>query len=271
MYKTVHLPNGTHAHSWTREGSSRAIIVQHGLGEHALEYLSKHNRIISRFLDRGLNVYAVDFDSHDEKDHDLYVSDLTKSIENHFYLVKHVFGIEKKPIYLFGHSLGGLVTVINSIFFRNNISGIVLSSPMLGVDLLSCLAPMLRFVSRLSPKMTIFSIDRKDLTNKNTGKYKKEVIIKVPARFAASILIHCRNARDIFHKFEAPVLIVHGASDSVTNPKFSKMFFDKIRSKSKKITIYSGEKHEMIDDANGEKIINDVTSWILSEKKSQSL
>ncbi|KAL2801816.1 Alpha/Beta hydrolase protein [Aspergillus granulosus] len=148
-HKTISLPSNTIAHNWTPTNPNppRAILIlQHGFGEYAARYTVSHARLIPALTERNIDVWALDLQGHGRSpgEKGRGVVDVEQAVREHVWLCGYVVGIysgggrsdgdgiegrtegtieqltknttkananaQHPPIFLFGHSLGGLVT-----------------------------------------------------------------------------------------------------------------------------------------------------------------
>lgn len=63
----------------------------------------------------------------------------------------------------------------------------------------------------------------------------------------------------------APLLILHGANDRVTDPNISKFLYEKAASKDKTLKLYDGSYHCILEGESDKRIfevLDDITSWL---------
>ena len=63
----------------------------------------------------------------------------------------------------------------------------------------------------------------------------------------------------------APLLVLHGADDKVTDPKVSQFLYEKASSKDKTLKLYEGGYHCILEGETDERIFavhNDIISWL---------
>ena len=65
--------------------------------------------------------------------------------------------------------------------------------------------------------------------------------------------------------FSFALLVQHGSSDRVTDPKLSQALYDEASSKDKSILLYEGMWHSVSGETeeNVEKVLNDRIAWVL--------
>ena len=95
--------------TWNPEGEIKAgIIIVHGLGEHS----GRYSNVVNHMLPRGYALYGFDHIGHGKSDgqRELVESfaDYTDTLTTFAGMVKA--WLPDKPIFLLGHSMGGLIT-----------------------------------------------------------------------------------------------------------------------------------------------------------------
>ena len=176
------------------------IIISHGYGQHIHEYC----HISKEFNNNNYIVYGIDHQGHGLSDGDRgYFKNLMDLVNDLIYFSDFIYNKHNKnnnnitninnnnnvvdiPIYLFGHSMGGLVSMYAGLINQNNnnvnckykYKGIILSSPMLlpGKDEQINLTPFLTkiaiFIDKTFPKLPFIACYQKGLTNNKRMFYR---------------------------------------------------------------------------------------------------
>ena len=133
-HKTHTLPSGTTFHIWTPSLPSPSIatvILQHGYAEYAFRYLTSHSTLITHILAASYTIYALDLHGHGTSPgHPRAVVHVGKAVADHLALRR--YAVEQgggRPVVLFGHSLGGLITAGSVVQDPEGVDGVVLTSP----------------------------------------------------------------------------------------------------------------------------------------------
>lgn len=66
----------------------------------------------------------------------------------------------------------------------------------------------------------------------------------------------------------APLLVLHGAADKVTDPLVSKFLYDKANSKDKTLKLYEEGYHSILEGEPDDRILevmDDIISWLDSQ------
>jgi len=254
--------------SWSPEGTPRAaVILHHGLWDYSdyytpfAEELTKHD----------FAVYAFDMRGHGNSDGPRY---FIKSFDEYtadldVFLKRVRQRAPGKPIFLFGHSLGGLISATYVISHsENDLRGVVLSGAGLkeGHDVTPLLKALVPIIGAIAPKLPSYKPDF------NLGSRDKSVVEKklndplidhkgLPAHAGAEGLRAIASAQANMEKFTAPVLIMHGRDDHWTNPEGSQQLAKRASSKDKTLKMYEGFYHELLTDTHKSVVWNDIIAW----------
>ena len=147
--------------------------------------------------------------------------------------------------------MGGAVVIKYNVKYQleTNISGYVLLSPMCGID--DNLKPnpilinILLKLSKYYPTLQFLNTTDKI---KDSCKNEKYLIAKENCEYFYHEKVRLNTARECYysnlwiekygHLFNAPIYLLHGLDDLVTNPEFSIDFWIKVKNKEKKEFIY---------------------------------
>ncbi len=255
-----------HIVSHTIDNPKTNLVLVHGYAEHSARY--QHFYEAANLL--GINVYSFDLRGHGKSDGLMgYVpnlDDLVMDIErvmDHFQL--------KNKAFLMGHSLGGLIVSRYCLTQnQNNFKGLITSAAALEIDkdlspILQMLAPIL---GKILPKLKTEKLDTTYLTR---SKEIKEAYFADPlvynegtrARTGAEMLQGIKKTVPLFSKLTIPLLAMHGSSDGLTMPDGTIRFHKEARSTDKTLKIYDGLYHELVNEPEKTKVINDILTWIL--------
>ena len=120
--------------------SSADLVLVHGFTEGA----DKFNEVIYYFLQAGFNVWQIQQRGHGKsfrevKDTSLvHISDYRALVEDLHYFVEDIVKKNrtdaKRPLYLYGHSMGGGVSALYLETYPDDFQKAILTSPMLELD-----------------------------------------------------------------------------------------------------------------------------------------
>ena len=255
--------------SWLPDGAPKgAVILHHGLWDYS-DYYAPFAEELTRRL---YAVYAFDMRGHGHSDgdrsfvqsFDQYVADLDT------FLRRVRQRADGKPIFLFGHSLGGLISATYVLAnAHNDLRGVILSGAGLkeGHDVTLLLKTLVPIIGSIAPKLPSYKPEFA------FGSRDKAVVERklqdplidhkgLPARSGAEGLRAIANVQSKMEEFSAPVLIMHGTADRWTNPEGSRQLAARARSRDKTLKLYEGFYHELLTDTDKARVWNDVIGWI---------
>ena len=110
--------------TWQASNTKAVVVLVHGMGEHS----GRYNHVAKKLTENDFSVVAFDHFGHGKtsgkRGHnpsfEAVLESVTKTIEK----AKELF--PNKPIFLYGHSMGGNVVVNYSIRIKHQIKGVIL-------------------------------------------------------------------------------------------------------------------------------------------------
>lgn len=255
--------------TWTPDKTpARGVfVITHGLAEHSECYAS----LAKILAEDGWQVYAWDMRGHGRSEGKRgYVQSLSRYIDDlevFYHLVaKEASG---RNIVLFGHSMGGLVTIRYLQSKPVKYAALVLSSPLLG---LSMKVPALKEVAaRLAvkwlPTLTMYNeIKYEDLTRDEEvlKSYAKDNLRhdKISPGLFLSMLENMPLAMEHAGDIQGPVLMQVAGNDKLVNSDASREFFSRLPGKKNQLELYPESYHEAYNDLDRDKVIADLKKYI---------
>jgi acylglycerol lipase len=251
---------------WEPEGHPKAsIVICHGVNSHGGQYI----RAAEEFAAKGFAVTTLDLRGRGRSEGerfyvehiDDYVSDLSQTIEAARARHPHL------PLYLLGHSAGGVTSCSYALDYQDRIDGLICESfafkvyaPDIALKLLEGASHVIPHVHVLQLKFEDFTRDPQWLAELNADPLIAGEVQPV-ATVAALARADERLERE-FGRITLPVLIMHGTADKATRPEGSQQFFDNAGSADKELKIYEGYAHDLLNDLGREQVMDDITRWI---------
>ena len=252
--------------SWRPAGTPRAVMVLiHGFNAHS-GYMAWPGE---QFAARGLAVYALDLRGRGESEGErFYVEKFSDYLTDVNTLVSQARSEHPGlPIYVLGHSAGGVIAASYVFEHQHEIAGLVCESFAFDVGLPHLVQLALEGVSHLAPHLHVFSLNNKDFSRdphavermNNDPLIAKE---SQPAETAAEMLKAAERLKANMPAFTVPVLMIHGTADKATRPAGSQYFHDHAGSADKTLRLYDGHFHDLLNDVDKEKVMSDVQGWL---------
>jgi len=253
---------------WLPEGKVKAsIFLVHGLNEHC----GRYQHLASYLVDQSYAVYGLDLPGHGKSDGlRSYVGsyiDLIKPMESYLDMIK--VWQPGVPVFMIGHSMGGLLATAYLAEHPGQVNGAVLSGSLVKVpDYVSAFTVQVgKILSTVLPKFRIVEVDKQGLS-RDPGVV--QAYIDDPLVFTGKSTVRLSNVinygitlvENIGHKILEPLLILHGGDDRVCDPSWSQYLHDLISSPDKELIIYDGLFHEIYNEPEAATVFADVLNWL---------
>lgn len=257
---------------WEPENAPAAVLlVAHGAGEHSAryqhlaQYFTGHNYVVGA-LDHNGHGYSEGIPGHVDSFED-YVHDL---VIFHRQLAARFPGL---PMFLLGHSMGGLIACNYLLNYQGDFVGAILSGAAIKTDLEPGRLQMalLRLCAGLLPQLGILKLNASGVSRDPAvvRDYARDPLVfhgKMSARmcrelFAGMHVIQAKAAR-----ISLPILILHGGADVMTSPEGSRFLHQQVSSSDKSLKVYPGLFHEIFNEPERNEVLGDVLHWCESRK-----
>ena len=243
------------------------LAIAHGYGDHAGRYLDFMNWMAGR----GVSCQAIDFHGQGTSSGrhgaisrwEDYVDDLGAIC------AKSAWDGDDTPLFVLGHSHGGLVVLAAGIGGKLNCAGVILSAPFLAIGMNvpwwrlavarvgSVIAPSIRVRTgvgglALSRDETKVAETRADPLCTGVGTPRWFVSMR---RVQAEV---CARAGE----FRIPLLMLVAGADSVADSAASIDFFRRAGSNVKTLKEYPEHRHELLREIGREAIFAEIRGWM---------
>ena len=252
--------------SWPAAGTARGVMILiHGFNAHSgyMEWPAE------QFSSNGLAAYALDLRGRGKSEGErFYVEKFSDYLADVDKLVAQARSENPGlPIYVLGHSAGGVIATSYVFEHQDEIAGLICESFAYDVGLPHLVQLALEGVSHLAPHLHVFSLNNADFSRDPAAVERMNndpLIAKEaqPAETASELLKAAERLTENFTKFTVPVLIIHGTDDKATRPAGSEKFFDLAASTDKTLKLYEGHYHDLLADIGKEEVMADIRGWI---------
>jgi alpha-beta hydrolase superfamily lysophospholipase len=254
--------------TWTPDTDVRAVVIlSHGFGEHARRY----DHVAQRFGDDGLATYALDHRGHGRsggkrvrvKNVSEYTADFAALVD--------IAGREHPgvPKIVLGHSMGGGIVFAYGSDRPTDYDLMVLSGPVVAAQ--DAVKPIVAIVAKsvgaVLPGAPMQKLDSTAVSRDPAvvDAYNSDPLVwhgKVPAGVARVGLKIGETMPQRARAITRPVLVVHGADDSLIPVKGSERLVDCLASDDVHLKIYPGLYHEVFNEPERARVLDDVVAWI---------
>ena len=254
--------------SWLPEDVRARVLLVHGLGEHC----GRYEYVAQRLLERGFAVHAIDHYGHGKSDgHRGHVERFSVFLDGVDALISAIRADDEgeSPLFLLGHSMGGLIAAHALIENQAAFRAAVLSGPAFKSDAAppAIVVMLLRAVSALLPTVPILGLDPAGVSRDAdvVAAYVRDPLVhhgKVTARLVAEMSAAMQAALARANEVELPLLVMHGEDDVLTSPDGSREFVDAAGSEDKTLKLYPGLYHEIFNEPEKDVVIGDMRDWL---------
>lgn len=256
-----------YAHTWQPDSQPKAVItLVHGFGEHCVRYTP----YFEFFIASGFAILGFDLRGHGKTE------GKRGTIESYNALMDDIeIAVNKSneffpeiPQFLYGHSMGGNLSLNYLIKKQPNIKGGIITSPWLALtdEPNFILKGLVSLLKNIIPNTTIDSGLKTEHISTVKGeieKYEKDPLNhgRISFRLFSEITTTGLWAIDNSHQINIPVLMMHGTADKITSPTASKKSYENNKEKIEYVT-WDGGYHELHNETNREEIAKTVIDWI---------
>lgn len=254
---------------WTPDGGAQAVVVLvHGMHEHSGRYAY----LASKLMEAGLEVSAFDLRGHGQSDGERgFVESLDELVADlHAFLALVRLESADRPVFLMGHSMGGLIASAHAVDCGSgDLAGIILSSPALEIPAPAPLRAIAPYMSRWFPRMPTTGVDltkisRDPVVQRNYAADPLNINRGVRARLGYEILRTAVRIREQPEVFNGPLYLFHGDQDSLTAPAGSQWLAENAASDDVTLRLWPDLRHETMNEPERDQVIEELTDWIIS-------
>ena len=255
-----------HVRSWRPSAAPRAaVVLVHGFKAHGglFEWAGRE------LAARGFAAYAPDLRGHGKSGGErYYAAKVGDYIDDVRTAVAHAKAREPaRPVYLLGHSAGGVISCMYLLEDQREIAGFICESFAHEVPAPDFALAVLKGVSHIAPHLHVFKLKDEHFSRDPAfvEKMKTDPLIPrmgYPAQSVAELVRADERLKTDFVRITLPVLILHGSEDRVTMPHGSQRFADLAGSSDKTLKLYDGHYHDLLNDLGRERVLADIVEWM---------
>lgn len=244
------------------------VIIVHGIGEHSGRYAALAKDLVST----GFAVGALDHKGHGQSEGKRVQTnrfdDFADDLDKYESLFRKRYP-KPLPIFLLGHSLGGLICLRDLALHKPDVAGVVLSGAAAAKpeNISNLTITIGNLLAKVAPDVGVASLELDKISHdpKVVEAYNNDPLVtnaKVRARMGSETLKAMDAAEASLPSINYPILIMHGGDDQITPSHGSEMIAEKIGSDDVTLKIYDGLWHEIYNEPERDEVIADVVAWL---------
>lgn len=257
--------------SWQPEGKIRGILaIVHGLGAHS----GRYGNVIEQLIEQQFAVYGFDLRGHGRSPGQRgYINAWSEFREDLLAFLKLIKSQQLGcPIFLLGHSLGGVIVLDYVLRYPQEASalqGVITLAPAIGKVGVSQWKMLIgKILSQVWPRFTLntgIDLTAASRDEKILAAYAQDPLrhTRASARLATEFLATVAWIYAHVSNWQLPILILHGGADRVALPESSNIFYQQIPIADKRRIQYPQAYHELQNEINYQEVLADLEDWLL--------
>jgi alpha-beta hydrolase superfamily lysophospholipase len=259
--------NKFYAVEWRPIHPRASVVLVHGLGEHCRRY----NHVAQAFCSNGIGVLGFDHRGHGRSEGKRgHIPGMKRAMEDIDHFVQDAqTRFPGLPLFLYGHSMGGLMVLNFALTRRPSLSGVVCTSPGLATG--QPVAPFKLFLGNLlyslMPSFTMDNgLDVENLSHdpKVVEAYKKDHYVTplVSSALGLDIIRTGRWVEEHGEDFNLPLLLLQGTGDHVVSPEATRRFAARVPRDLINYQEFKGLYHELHNEYEKADVLSQMTMWM---------
>ena len=252
--------------SWRPKRKTRgAVIIVPGFNSHSGQYLW----VGEQFAAKDLAAYAIDLRGRGRSEGERYYVEKMEDYTDDVATLVRTAKAENPglPVFVLGHSAGGVVSCIYALDHPSEIDGLICESFAYDLPVPGFVLKLLKGFDYIAPHLHVYTLKNENFSRdpQVVDSMNNDPLIKgesEPTQTAAVMIDASRRLNAEFPLIKLPVLILHGTEDKATNPSGSQFFYDNAGSTDKTLKLYEGHYHDLLNDLGKEDVMKDINDWI---------
>ncbi len=256
---------------WQPASSSKGILlIVPGFNSHSGYY----TEVAPKLAALGLTVYAIDLRGRGRSDGErFYVQNFSDYVSDVHGLAELARSREAGlPLYLLGHSAGGVVASLYTLEHQPDLAGLVCESFAFQVPAPDFALAVFKGLAHVAPHAHILHLKNEDFSRDPAVVQKMNADPLIahetqPTQTLAAMVRADERLEKGFPQVTLPLLVLHGTADKATRPSGSQRFYDRAASPDKSLKLYDGGYHDLLNDTIRDTVVADVTAWLQARLK----
>lgn len=255
--------------TWQGDVSNRGlVIVVHGYAE----YAGRYHHVAADLTAAGYTVCGIDHRGHGESQGErVYFPAFKTPVQDLALFIEKMRATHQpEKWFIFGHSMGTLLTLKYLLDYQPPIDGVILSGTAVNLDELAP-EPIIRLagvVARFAPRLRFIpplSSDTLSTNPKTIAAYDSDPLIDRGVMRGSLLHAMIQTGREIRERIQTitvPLLMLHGEDDTVTPVSGSHFVYEHATSDDKSLHIFSGMRHEIVNELEKDRVLAIIQQWL---------
>ena len=252
--------------SWRPAGTPRAIVaIVPGFNSHSGYY----DQVGEELGRRQLAVCAVDLRGRGQSPGErFYVERFSDYVNDvHAFVTSARERDPGLPVFLLGHSAGGVVACLYALEHQQELAGLICESFAFKVPAPDIALAVLKGVAHIAQHVHVLKLKNEDFSRDPAvvARMNADPLIaneSQPSQTVAEMIRADAHLEESFGQITLPVLILHGTHDHATRYQGSQQFHQSAGSADKTLKLYEGAYHDLLNDTDRDLVMRDIMSWI---------
>jgi acylglycerol lipase len=255
------------AQDWRPDGEIKGVVcLIHGLGEHS----GRYQHVAQNFTRAGYAISTMDLRGHGRSggirghfpSYDIVMQDIHQLLN----ATQTMF--PNKPLFLYGHSLGGALVLYFCYTQKRDLHGVIVTAP--GVAAGSPIPPLKIFAGKilnsLAPQVTVdngLDLDCLSSDPKVKQDYLNDRLVHplISARLGTQLLNIGSWIRNQHGKFPYPLLLMQGADDRIVDPISIEQYAHGLTG-DVTFKMWPAMRHEIHNEYDQDLILKTMVDWM---------
>jgi len=252
--------------NWKPPGNPKGILlIIHGLNSHSGYY----QNFAVQLNENNFEVYAIDLPGRGQSEGERYYiqdyKDIVTDIDRFLDLARSAH--PTIPIFLLGHSAGGVFASVYGVHHQYKLRGLISESFAFQIPAPGFALAIIKFLSRIIPHTRILKLNNEIFSRDKSvvDAMNKDPLLaneKQPAQTMQQLLLAAEYLKKEMHEIKLPLLILHGTGDKATKPSGSRYFMEHASSDDKQLKLYEGHYHDLLNDKYNGIVVRDIVHWL---------
>ncbi len=220
-------------------------------------------------------VYSLDLEGRGQSEGErFYVQSIYDYVSEVNQLVDIATAAHKNlPLFLLGHSAGGVVASLYALDNPKKINGLISVSIAFQIPAPDFVLAVLKGLSHLAPHLHTIKLKNEDFSRdaEEVHIMNNDPLIaheSQPTKTMEQLVLADERLKKEISQITMPVLILHGTSDKAARYTGSQFFYDNAASTDKTLKLYEGHYHSLLTDTGKQIVMADIKEWIIKQLDS---